>query len=69
MKHFLDHMNLAIIGYGKMGHIIERLALEYGFDVKLRLDIDNNANFEGFTGIEFPGYRRGGGILHSGYRA
>jgi 4-hydroxy-tetrahydrodipicolinate reductase len=46
-------MNLAIIGYGKMGHIIERLAPEYGFEVKLRLDIDNNANFEGLTESNF----------------
>ena len=42
-------MNLAIVGYGKMGRIIERLAPEYGFETKLRLDIDNNANFEGLT--------------------
>ena len=48
-------MNLAIVGYGKMGHIIERLAPEYGFDVKLRLDIDNNANFEGLTEANFRG--------------
>jgi 4-hydroxy-tetrahydrodipicolinate reductase len=46
-------MNLAIIGYGKMGRIIERLAPEYGFEVKLRLDIDNNANFEGLTESNF----------------
>ena len=48
-------MNLAIVGYGKMGHIIEHLAPEYGFDVKLRLDIDNNANFEGLTAANFRG--------------
>lgn len=46
-------MNLAIVGYGKMGRIIERLAPEYGFDTKLRLDIDNNANFEGLTEANF----------------
>jgi 4-hydroxy-tetrahydrodipicolinate reductase len=48
-------MNLAIVGYGKMGHIIERLAPEYGFDVKLRLDINNNANFEGLAPASFQG--------------
>jgi 4-hydroxy-tetrahydrodipicolinate reductase len=48
-------MNLAIVGYGKMGRIIERLAPEYGFDVKLRLDVDNNANFEGLTAENFRG--------------
>lgn len=46
-------MNLAIVGYGKMGHIVERLAPEYGFDVKVRLDIGNNARFEGFTEANF----------------
>jgi 4-hydroxy-tetrahydrodipicolinate reductase len=48
-------MNLAIVGYGKMGRIIERLAPEYGFEAKLRLDIDNNANFEGLTEANFRG--------------
>ncbi|MGA8367446.1 MAG: hypothetical protein WB716_09025, partial [Candidatus Acidiferrales bacterium] len=48
-------MNLAIVGYGKMGRLIESLAPEYGFAVKLRLDIDNNANFEGFTEQNFRG--------------
>ena len=47
--------NLAIVGYGKMGRIIERLAPEYGFAVKLRLDVDNNANFEGLTEANFRG--------------
>jgi 4-hydroxy-tetrahydrodipicolinate reductase len=46
-------MNLAIVGYGKMGRSIERLAPEYGCEVKLRLDVDNNANFEGFTAENF----------------
>jgi len=48
-------MNLAIVGYGKMGRLIESLAPEYGFAVKLRLDIDNNANFEGLTEQNFRG--------------
>ncbi len=48
-------MNLAIIGYGKMGRSIERLAPEYGCEVKLRLDIDDNANFEGMTRENFRG--------------
>jgi len=48
-------MNLAIVGYGKMGRLIERLAPEYGFDAKLRLDVDNNANFEGLTAANFRG--------------
>jgi 4-hydroxy-tetrahydrodipicolinate reductase len=48
-------MNLAIVGYGKMGRLIDQLAPEYGFDVKLRLDIDNNAKFEGLTKEKFRG--------------
>lgn len=42
-------MNLAIVGYGKMGRLIEQLAPEHGFAVKLKLDKDNNANGEGIT--------------------
>jgi len=48
-------MNLAIVGYGKMGHLIEELASQYGCEVKLRLDIDNNAKFEGLTKENFRG--------------
>jgi 4-hydroxy-tetrahydrodipicolinate reductase len=48
-------MKLAIVGYGKMGHSIERLAPEYGCEVKLCLDINNNANFEGLTAENFHG--------------
>src|SRR5690348_14815825 len=48
-------MKLAIVGYGRMGRSIERLAPEYGCEVKLRLDIDNNANFEGLIADNFRG--------------
>ena len=47
--------DLAIVGYGKMGRLIEQLAPEYGFDVKLKLDEFNNANFEGLTAENFRG--------------
>jgi 4-hydroxy-tetrahydrodipicolinate reductase len=33
---------LAIVGYGKMGKLIERLAPEYGFFVHSRLDVDDD---------------------------
>jgi 4-hydroxy-tetrahydrodipicolinate reductase len=46
---------LAIIGYGKMGRLIEQLAPEYGFAVALKLDEFNNANFEGLTAANFAG--------------
>ena len=48
-------MNLAIVGYGKMGRLIEQLAPEYGFAVTLRLDVNNNANYEGLTRENFQG--------------
>jgi 4-hydroxy-tetrahydrodipicolinate reductase len=38
-----------------MGHSIERLAPEYGCEVSLRLDVNNNANFEGMTAENFRG--------------
>src|SRR5580698_1550040 len=44
---------LAIVGYGKMGRMIEQLAPEYGFAVALKLDEFNNANFEGVTAGNF----------------
>ncbi len=46
-------MNLAIVGYGKMGRLIEELAPEYGFEVTLKLDEHNNANYEGMTRENF----------------
>jgi 4-hydroxy-tetrahydrodipicolinate reductase len=33
-------MRIALIGYGKMGKEIERLAIEHGWTVNLRIDID-----------------------------
>lgn len=47
--------NLAIVGYGKMGKLIEQLAPEYGFGVTLKLDEFNNANGEGVTAENFKG--------------
>jgi len=48
-------MNLAIVGYGKMGRLVEQLAPDYGFTVELKLDEFNNANFEGVTPENFRG--------------
>jgi 4-hydroxy-tetrahydrodipicolinate reductase len=42
-------MKLAIVGYGKMGKLIEQIAPEYGCEVTVRLDEYNNANGEGIT--------------------
>jgi len=46
---------LAIVGYGKMGRMIEQFAPEYGFSVALKLDEFNNANFVGVTAENFRG--------------
>jgi len=46
---------LAIVGYGKMGRLIEQLAPECGFTVALKLDEFNNAHFEGITAENFRG--------------
>jgi 4-hydroxy-tetrahydrodipicolinate reductase len=46
---------LAIIGYGKMGKLIEQFAPQYGFTVALKLDEFNNTNFEGVTKENFQG--------------
>ncbi len=45
--------NLAIVGYGKMGRLIEQFAPEYGFTVALKLDEFNNAAYEGVTPQNF----------------
>ncbi|HEV2447798.1 MAG TPA: dihydrodipicolinate reductase C-terminal domain-containing protein, partial [Candidatus Sulfopaludibacter sp.] len=50
-----DPHRLAIIGYGKMGRLIEQLAPEYGFAVALKLDEFNNSAFEGLTPENFRG--------------
>jgi 4-hydroxy-tetrahydrodipicolinate reductase len=42
-------MRLLIIGYGRMGRLIESLSPAYGFDVAGILDIDNNADGRGLT--------------------
>jgi 4-hydroxy-tetrahydrodipicolinate reductase len=46
---------LAIVGYGKMGKLVEQLAPEYGFQVALKLDEFNNSRFEGLTPENFRG--------------
>ena len=48
-------MNIALVGYGKMGQLIYRLAVERGIEVGLKLDEFNNAGFEGITAENFKG--------------
>ena len=42
-------VGLAIVGYGKMGRLIETLAPEYGFGVRAKFDSRNNLRGEGLT--------------------
>ena len=39
-------MKIALIGYGKMGRMIEQIAIERGHDIVCRIDIDNPQDFE-----------------------
>lgn len=38
-------MKIALIGYGKMGHMIEDIAMERGHEIILKIHIDNTAEF------------------------
>ena len=42
-------LNLAIVGHGKMGKLIERLAPEYGFEVRARFASGDNLHAKGLS--------------------
>jgi 4-hydroxy-tetrahydrodipicolinate reductase len=48
-------MKIAIVGYGKMGRMIERIATARGHEVIARFDIDNNAGGAGLTAEALAG--------------
>ena len=35
-------MRLLLVGYGRMGRLVERLSADYGFEVVGYVDINNN---------------------------
>ncbi len=37
--HFVIYMRIALIGYGKMGHMIEEIALSRGHEIVARIDV------------------------------
>ncbi|MDR2804474.1 MAG: 4-hydroxy-tetrahydrodipicolinate reductase [Dysgonamonadaceae bacterium] len=39
-------MNITLIGYGKMGREIEKAALERGHEIVLKIDVNNQADFD-----------------------
>jgi 4-hydroxy-tetrahydrodipicolinate reductase len=46
--------NLAIVGYGKMGRLIDQLAPEYGFTVTARVDVGRDESLDGVdVAVEF----------------
>jgi 4-hydroxy-tetrahydrodipicolinate reductase len=50
-----SQLNLALVGYGKMGRMIESLASEYGCRVAVRLDADGNQGGAGITAAALQG--------------
>lgn len=46
---------LALVGYGRMGRLVEQLAPTHGFEVALRLDEFNNQAGAGLTAKNFSG--------------
>ena len=47
-------MNIALVGYGKMGKIIEEVALSRGHQVNVKIDINNldEFNAENFASVD-----------------
>jgi 4-hydroxy-tetrahydrodipicolinate reductase len=39
-------MKIALIGYGKMGHIIEEIALSRGHEIVATIDVNTQEDFE-----------------------
>ena len=53
-SHFCDVMKIALIGYGKMGHMIEEVALERGHEIVARVDMNDAFDLNGAdVAIEF----------------
>ena len=39
-------MKIALIGYGKMGHMIEQIAIARGHEIVCKIDVDNQDDFD-----------------------
>ncbi len=48
-------LNLALLGYAKMGTVLAQLAPQRGFQVRLAMDIDANVGAAGITAEKFQG--------------
>ena len=42
-------MNIVLLGYGKMGKVIEKVAESRGHNIVARIDVDNRQEFEKLT--------------------
>ncbi len=45
-------MNIVLLGYGKMGKVIEKIAQSRGHNIVARIDVDNRQEFENLTASE-----------------
>ena len=63
-------MKIALIGYGKMGKTIERIALERGHEIVSVIDVDNREEFESesFKSADVADLLRDH-IVHEGWEA
>jgi 4-hydroxy-tetrahydrodipicolinate reductase len=53
-KSGADNSKLAIVGYGKMGRMIEQFAPEYGFEVAAQIDLGERPSLHGMdVAVEF----------------
>ena len=53
-SHLKQSMKIALIGYGKMGHMIEEIALERGHEIVARIDVGDAFDLKGAdVAIEF----------------
>lgn len=51
----VEMTKLALVGYGKMGRLVEQLAPQHGFEVKLRLTSTGNSHGRAITRETFSG--------------
>ena len=52
-------MKIALIGYGKMGKMIEQIARDRGHEIVSIIDIDNQQDFDSPAFLDEGTWRRG----------
>ena len=45
-KTEIEQMKIALIGYGKMGHAIEQIALQRGHEIVSVIDVNNQEDYD-----------------------